>query len=393
MVDAGKFQPHELLEQLNLLRCEMLDLEASGHIEFDGVHVDHRASATNLLHYLALRRHDIRGLQAQLAALGLSSLGRTESHVFSALQAVMSALNRLSGSNANDAVLPEAVLDIGRGAVLLDRNTHALFGPPPRGRTVRVMVTMPTEAAPNYELVRDLALHGMDCMRINCAHDGPEAWAGMIRQLHRAEKETGRPCKVAMDLAGPKLRTGPVEPGPAVLKFKPKRDDFGRVTSPARVWLTPRLSPEHAPAYADACIPVSADWLERLKSGDRVRFKDARGSSRSLRVRARSGESCWAESNKTCYIVSGTVFELQPRTSRAPSRTSRATPQKNLLVCRVGQIPPKQQSLTLKIGDTLILTRSLDPGQPAKYDPKKAIDQPGSHWRNAAGFFRLRAGW
>jgi hypothetical protein len=62
MVDTGKFQPHELLEQLDSLRSEMLDLEASGHIEFDGVHVDHRASATNLLHYLALRRHDIRGL-------------------------------------------------------------------------------------------------------------------------------------------------------------------------------------------------------------------------------------------------------------------------------------------------------------------------------------------
>ena len=36
------------------------------------IHRENRTSATNLLDYLALRRHDIRGLQEQLAALGLS---------------------------------------------------------------------------------------------------------------------------------------------------------------------------------------------------------------------------------------------------------------------------------------------------------------------------------
>ena len=32
---------------------------------------------------------------------------------------------------------------------------------------------------------------------------------------------TRRKCRVLMDLAGPKLRTGPLEPGPAVVKIKP----------------------------------------------------------------------------------------------------------------------------------------------------------------------------
>ena len=59
-------------------------------------------------------------------------------------------------------------------------------------------------------------------MRINCAHDGPEAWSGMIRSLRRAEKETNKRCKVAMDLAGPKLRTGSIEPGPTLLKYRPQ---------------------------------------------------------------------------------------------------------------------------------------------------------------------------
>jgi pyruvate kinase len=35
-----------------------------------------RKSAFNLVHYLAVRRHDVRELQDELARLGLSSLGR-----------------------------------------------------------------------------------------------------------------------------------------------------------------------------------------------------------------------------------------------------------------------------------------------------------------------------
>jgi len=374
MAKTDHSEPGELLRQLASLRSEMLDLEASGQTEFADVHADHRSSAANLLHYLALRRHDIRQLQNQLAALGLSSLGRTEPHVISALYAVMNALHRLAGSHENSEGLPHGAPDIGAGAVLLDNNTQALLGPAPRGRSVRIMVTMPSEAATDYNLVRDLVLHGMDCMRINCAHDGPNAWLGMIRNLRRAEQETGKLCKVAMDVAGPKLRTGPVESGPAVVKFKPFRDDLGRVISPARVWLTPAGRPEHAPAHADASIPVPPEWLARLKTGGRVRFRDARGSSRSLRITARSGRSRWAESSRTCYIVPGLEFASEAK--KTVGRPTRRALQRGLPTARVGQIPPKQQRILLKVGDTLILTRSLDPGQPAKYDKKKQLISP-----------------
>src|SRR5262249_55434379 len=40
-----------------------------------------RDSARNLVHYLALRRLDVRDLQDRLAAFGLSSLGRAEAQV------------------------------------------------------------------------------------------------------------------------------------------------------------------------------------------------------------------------------------------------------------------------------------------------------------------------
>jgi pyruvate kinase len=72
------------------------------------------------------------------------------------------------------------------------------------------MVTLPTEAASDYAFVHDLVQRGMDCVRINCAHDDANAWEGMVGHVRRAELETMRGCKVLMDLGGPKARTGEV---------------------------------------------------------------------------------------------------------------------------------------------------------------------------------------
>src|SRR5689334_17220918 len=74
-------QSDQLIEELSGLRAEMLKLEAGAAERLLSINAAHRDSATNLIHYLALRRRDIRRLQEALATLGLSSLGRAESHV------------------------------------------------------------------------------------------------------------------------------------------------------------------------------------------------------------------------------------------------------------------------------------------------------------------------
>ena len=367
MQNANQYQLEELIQNLNLLLSEMAELETSGLIGAAEVHTDHRASARNLLDYLALRRHDIRPLQSKLARLGLSSLGRTEPHVLSSLHAVLRVLHKLVGS---DPITPASrtALHLGQGITLLEKNTEALLGESPAARHVRIMVTMPPEAATKYELVRDLLVQGMDCMRINCAHDGPEAWSGMIRNLRRAETETNRHCKVAMDLAGPKLRTGSIEPGPTVLKYRPKRDTFGRVVSPARIWLTPTSAPEVAPDLADAVVPVPQPWLARLKLRDRVRFIDARGASRTLVIAGVNGANRWADALRTAYIFQGMMLEARRSASNGKSKLIQRAP--------VGPIPAKQQTLRLKLGDTLVLTRSLDPGRPPQRDSKENLITP-----------------
>ncbi len=184
----------QLSSELTSLESSMLNLEVSLLKQFPVIHEAHRRSALNLAHYLALRQHDLRRLQSQLALLGLSSLGRAESHVLSTVLTVHRALNALLGTDVSLPCLAQRPIEFDEGTDLLEANTDVVLGHAPSGRKVRIMVTMSSEAATNYELVRDLVQNGMDCMRINCAHDNPEAWLGMIRNLWKAREETGRNC-------------------------------------------------------------------------------------------------------------------------------------------------------------------------------------------------------
>ena len=355
-----------LIQELDLLRSEMVSAEAAGRAEIEQVSPEHIASAKNLLHYMALRRHDIRDLQIQLASLGLSSLGRTESRVIDALQGVINVLAKLAGDERALPSANESIPEFCNGHNLLQAKTDALLGPAPEDRRVRIMVTMPPEAATDYDLVLKLLLNGMNCMRINCAHDGPEAWNNMIQNLRRAQKETGKSCKVAMDVAGPKLRTGPIEPGPCVLKYRPKRDTYGRVKSPARVWLTPAENPETPPSPAPS-VPVAGNWLSQVKVGSLIRFTDARGAKRLMKVVAACGNSRWTEAKRTAYLVPGTVLVAEADAEVESPRASYAS---------VGAIPPAPQTLRLNSGDRLVLTCSIEPGKPAEYDAEEHLISP-----------------
>ena len=349
-----------LITDLNAIRSEMLDLENNGLAGLENLHDPHKQSARNLLHYLALRRHDLRPIQERLASHGLSSLGRAESHVKDNIDAITSILYRLTNNHGSERITPEPEESVGYGdgIALLKQHTEMLLGPTPARRNVRIMVTMPSEASENYALVRDLLTSGMDCMRINCAYDDADSWASMIDNLHRASKETGRSCRVMMDLPGPKLRTGAIEPGPEVVKWRPRRDLFGSINLPARIWLTPAESNEQPPTKPDVVLPVAGDWLTSVRTGDVIKFFDTRGASRSMKLVERIGNNWWAESNQTAYIASGTPLHI--------FRTG--MPRETLVDGKVGNLPPRQQWIHLKSGDTLILTRGSEPGRPAIFD-------------------------
>ena len=201
-------------------------------------------------------------------------------------------------------------------------------------------------------------------MRINCAHDTPEAWQAMIGNLRRAEAEIGRQGYVLMDLAGPKLRTGPMAAGPRVVKWRPRRDALGRTVTPARILLTPADAPLPPPEAADAILPMPAPWLQRLRIGDEIRFRDARQSRRTLIVTGATGKGWWAECHKTAYVTPG----MQVSRRRHGHRALRA---------RIGDLPSRAE-LLLHTGDTLILTREPHAGHPAHVDPYGRVQSPAT---------------
>lgn len=312
-------------------------------------------SARNLLHYLYLRRHDLRPLQLRLASQGLSSLGRCESHAMHSLNAPIRLLRQL-------CELPDervaSAMDLLAGRIALEEHTTNLLGPAPPDRQVRIMVTMPGEAVQQPSLIKELLLQGMDCMRINCAHDNPAIWQALIGLLRQAESDTGKRCRVMMDLAGPKLRTGVMESGPAVCKVRPLRDATGHVLAPARVWITSQDQPQVAPHNVQASLQVNPAWLRRLRTGHRIRFRDARQAKRILIIQQVCAGGCLAESPQTAYFTNQLTLQHGERTTSV-----------------VG-IPSRAAAIHLARNDTLILTRDPVPGQDAVRTPDGTVLEP-----------------
>lgn len=340
----------------------MLAAEATHGADIEAVDAVHRRSAVNLIHYRELRRHDIRAVQARLALLGLSSLGRTESSVMAAIDSVLAVLAELADDPP--PVTPTASIGLDEGHRVLAHNADVLLGKAPAQRSTRIMVTLPTEAAADELVVAELIRHGMDVARINCAHDDNAAWKQMIGFVRSGASSDGRPCRIAMDLGGPKLRTGPLLPGPRVVKVKPRRDDQGRVMSPGRV----RLS---APAHRSSVPVVAGDvpvvdgpivdvpivdvpivdeaWVQRRRCGDRIELRDSRGAQRTWTVVELAASACVATVTETTYVMTGLELICRDNVDDATI---------------VGEIAAVQAAHGVLRGDRVILTRSLEPATP-----------------------------
>ena len=315
---------------------------------------EYKNSARNLIHYRAMRTLDIRSLQKKLGNLGLSRLAKAESHVMASLLRSRSFLEALAADKPIRLKRPP--FSIKNGNKLLTRHSKALLGDRSKGRRARIMVTLPGDAATRYALVEEMILAGMNTARINCAHDDADAWAKMIAHVREASEKTGINCKVAMDLAGPKIRTGAVAPGPRLLRFRPSRDAYGRTLKAAQLWLGPQ------PAPGGVHIPLPGEFVSGRRVGDRLYFRDARDRSREIDIVSVEATGCRGECGTTCYVETGMKFHLQPDLSDEGFA--------------IGHLPPIEQSLLLLEGDLLRIHSDPAPGEPALYDGNGDIIAP-----------------
>jgi pyruvate kinase len=252
-----------ILATVKALRTDVLEKSGEMLRTWNAASGDPDDALVNLAHYMAIRSVDLRGLQRQLMALGLSSLGRLESRVLPTLDAVINALSAMTAQAPEPAQSsPDAFF---AGEARLAAATDALFGPPPSHRRSRIMVTMPGEAVADPALLADLVRCGMDVARINCAHDDPNVWRLLASELRNAGDKIGRSIAIHMDIAGPKIRTGHVIHADEVKKIA--AGDVLRLTKGV-----PHLA-DDVEFAASLSLP---GIIERLSVGDRVGYDDGK---------------------------------------------------------------------------------------------------------------------
>jgi pyruvate kinase len=345
------------------------------------VHPRHVDGARNLLHYLALRQTDLRDLQFVLAEHGLSSLAGADAHVLTTIRGARRAACALLD---RDVPALEPAIGVGEAHARIRASADRLFGPRKRAGHVRIMVTMPIEAADDGPLVLDMVRAGMECARINCSTGGPREWARTAEHVRHAAAETGRGCRIFMDLCGPKIRTGELVAGPRVVVLTPSLDGRGRVIAPAAIEFVPDGGPDvRATAGADAQptrIPLPATLFRRLAPGCTLEFEDARGRLASLEVTS-------VESGRVRARTWSRVFVE----ACLPARV-RDVEGKVLAEDRIGSLPEVRAGIPLRPGDTLIVHADPRPGEQAcsaeadeTHPAHVACCQPGVLERVAVG--------
>ena len=326
---------------------------------------EHSARRLNLAQYLALRSYDLRPLQQALSELSISSLAHSESHVLANLQGVLDLLAELT----NQQFKPEAAQSEQAASITLEANTQEIFGAHPPQRKARIMATLPTQAAWDHDLIPALLQQGVNCFRINCAHDTPEIWLKMVKRIRAAELKLNLHCKIMFDLAGHKLRTNPVIQGKAVRRIKTQKDTLGSLVEYGQLCFYPdEMNPEDINC-SYPLVPLPVHIHQAIKPADCFIFKDARGKRRVIKLLEKNPDHSWqAVSEQTCYLIPGVKMEWQ--------RIDKKGGLKNLDKFTLPKFQGEEATIRLFKGDPLILSAKQKHCMPALQNAKDGQESP-----------------
>ncbi|KAJ0041853.1 hypothetical protein Pint_17685 [Pistacia integerrima] len=357
-------KPGSILQKLKAIRLHVLASEQWNTSQLQLCHGHYLESATNLIHYLALKGLDIEQLREDLSSTGLLNLKTINSYVLACLNAGIQLLeNRNTTSldkkeNISVGSCTQEILYQQQNEKFTVRamrkkllsNKELLLGSLRGNRTTQVMVTIGQEATESDTLISDILKAGASIIRINCAHGNPSVWSEIIRRVKRTSQMLEMPCRILMDLAGPKIRTGSLKPGPCVTKISPKKNATGNVMFPAQVWLSYKGSgPPPSHLSPDAALFIDDQrFLSELREGDTLKFYDARGKKRMLKITRQfhvfSGTGFVAECTRTAYVQSGTELYTKGKKGR-------------LLAGKVVDVPAKEKFIRLRVGDLLVISQ------------------------------------
>ncbi len=320
--------------------------------QLNKVHPNYKKSATNLIHYEAFRTQDSSELQKQLGNMGLSRLAKNQANVLSSLQTNRSILKTFLGVEIENI---RSEISVKKSKRLQKSNSKTLLGYRSKGRRTRIMVTLPSEAADNYQMVENMLANGMNCARINCAHDDEQTWSKMIQNIRTASKKLKKNCKIAMDLGGPKIRTGQLTPGPKILKIRPLKNIRGQITHPTKIW----ISPNHCPGDNVPHLPVSTQDIKKITTPGRLFLKDTRNKKRTIDITEIEQNGVYGLVNKTTYFETGIKIFFQPGSKSE--------------FFKIGELPKLEVPILLYKGDFLRIDRQSIPGGSARYDENGSL--------------------
>ncbi|SFU33182.1 pyruvate kinase [Pustulibacterium marinum] len=312
------------------------------------LNAEYKSSAKNLIHYLVFRNYHSGELQTFLFKNGFSGLKNAEGHIMANLLASRDHLSKHVNQTTPDIKIP--ALSIKKSEKLLKRRTEELLGEKSKKRNVRIMVTQPSIAANNADLIENMMKEGMNTLRINCAHDDEETWSAMIQNAKDAMHKLDKEVTISMDLGGPKIRTGTIKSGPKVVHLTPERNALGHVINPAIAVLIKEneLFPDEDEHY----VPVPEDMINALETDDIIRFYDTRDKTREFKVVAKENKLVYVHSYDSAYLQTGNELFLF----------------KKNISFKIGEIPPLEQYIRLKKDDEIFIYKTKKDGMPAQYD-------------------------
>lgn len=375
MHDRGMTKHHLKTSSLHKLLADLLELR---HAIVSGAkhrianqqlatHTAISSSVSNLAHYLALREYDLRDLQTRLTLAGLSSLAHGESHVMANLDRVIVILSAALGNNLPQDFVSHVEHHNQDGLLRIKQRANQLFGEASAPRQTRIMVTLPTEAAYDETLVSRILAEGVECVRINCAHDDAATWQAMIDNVKQAASVRGKACKILMDLAGQKVRTGRLHTQAAVKHLRPHLDAKTKFHLPLDVYLT--ATPTPLKLSQKNMLPICRELDQVLQPGDVLRFADIRGKQRRIEIISVLPNGDWyARCSRNAYIASRTQVHLD--------RNDITERLNKIGDYYLGEFDGEPEKITLYKGQQLLLTFSQDPGNSAHIHPDGVIISP-----------------
>lgn len=340
----------EIVTALNSIIDKMYEFESRYKCQIDNVHQNYSQSAKNLVHYLAMRSFNINVFQQKLEDIGLPITLESQNNILYSLLNLRTIVYSLLEYQLFDE--NKEYFNNNEIKKILEDNSKALFGTIKNDRKTAILVTQPAEAAIDEHFIKSLLKQGMDCVRINCAHDDPIIWKKIIDHVRANEPN----CKVMMDLGGPKLRTGKMKPGPKVIHIKPKKNTMGQVIEPARIWLAPYGIMPPRGKEVDVIIPVNKKWLRKTKKGTYIIFRDSRDKKCSIYIDGKEDKGRWASCSSSAFITPDTLLNVfLEKKSRKEIHT-------------LQELLPLDEVIFLFEGDFLRLDKEAILGEPALYD-------------------------